>query len=104
MTGGKGMNIHLVRSGGFGGMRREVRVETQSLRPEDREPLEGLVRDSGFFTLPEKFPKPGKGADYFTYSITVDDGKRVHTVQVAEPSLPDSLRPLIREVSKRLSD
>ena len=103
MTGDPGMNIHLVRSGGFGGMRREVRIETQSLRLEEREPLEGLVQDSGFFTLPGQFPKPGKGADYFTYSITVDDGKRVHTVQVAEPSLPDSLRPLIREVSKRLS-
>ena len=97
------MIIHLVRSGGFGGMRREVRIETQSLPGVEREPLEGLVRDSGFFALPGKFPRPGKGADYFTYSITVDDGKRVHTVQVAEPSLPDSLRPLVREVSKRLS-
>jgi hypothetical protein len=84
-------------------MRREVRVETQSLPSEERGPLEGLVRDSGFFTLPEKFPKPGKGADYFTYSITVEDGKRAHTVLVSEPSLPDSLRPLVREVSKRLS-
>ena len=97
------MIIHLIRSGGFGGMRREVRVETQSLPREEREPLEVLVQDSGFFSLPGKFPKPGKGADYFTYSITVDDGKRVHTVQVSEPSLPDSLRPLVREVSKRLS-
>ena len=84
-------------------MRREVRIETQSLRREERELLEGLVQDSGFFTLPEKFPKPGKGADYFTYSITVDDGNRVHTVVVSAPSLPESLRPLIREVSKRLS-
>jgi hypothetical protein len=97
------MKIHLVRSGGFGGMRREARIETQSLPSEEREPLEGLVQDSGFFALPGQFPRPKKGADYFTYSITVDDGKRVHTVQVAEPSLPDSLRPLIREVSRRLS-
>jgi hypothetical protein len=97
------MIIHLIRSGGFGGMRREVRVETQSLPREEREPLEVLVQDSGFFSLPGKFPKPGKGADYFTYSITVDDGKHVHTVLVSEPSLSDSLRPLVREVSKRLS-
>ena len=73
------MNIHLVRSGGFGGMRREIRIETQSLPSGEREPLEGLIEDSGFFALPEKFPRPGKGADYFTYSITVDDGERVHT-------------------------
>ncbi|MDD1658775.1 MAG: hypothetical protein LUP92_00750 [Methanomicrobiales archaeon] len=102
MTGDPDMKIHLIRSGGFGGMRREVRIETESLRREEREPLEGLVQDSGFFTLPEKFPRPGKGADYFTYSITVDDGNRVHTVVVSQPSLPEGLRPLVREVSKHL--
>lgn len=102
MTGDRGMIIHLVRSGGFGGMRREVRIETLSLPRGEREPLEGLVRAAGFFSLPEKFPKPGKGADFFTYSITVEDGERRHTVEVSQPSLPDGLRPLIREVSKRL--
>jgi hypothetical protein len=96
------MIIHLVRTGGFGGMRREVRIETRSLSPGEREPLEGLVRDAGFFTLPEKFPKPGRGADYFTFSITVDDGERRHTIEVAQPSLPESLRPLVRELSRRL--
>ena len=102
VTGRGGMIIHLVRSGGFGGIRREVRIETQSLSREEREPLEGLVQASGFFSLPRKFPRPGKGADYFTYSITVDDGERRHTVEVSERSLPEGLRPLIREVSKRL--
>jgi hypothetical protein len=96
------MIIHLVRSGGFGGMRREVRIETGTLTHGEREPLEGLVRDSGFFTLPGKFPRPEKGADYFTYSITVEDGERRHTIEVSQPSLPDVLRPLIRELSKHL--
>lgn len=96
------MIIHLVRTGGFGGIRREVRIETRSLPGKERESLEGLVRDSGFFALPEKFPRPARGADYFTYTVTVDDGGRRHSVEVSQPSLPESLRPLIRELSKRL--
>ena len=96
------MIIHLVRSGGFGGMRREIRIETLSLSREEREPLEGLVRDAGFFTLPEKFPRPARGADYFTYTITVDDGRRRHTIEVSEPSLPEDLRTLVRDLSNRL--
>ena len=96
------MIIHLVRSGGFGGMRREVRIETRSLARKEREPLEGLVRDSSFFTLPEKFPRPTKGADYFTYSLTVEDGEQRHTIEVAQPSVPAGLRPLLRELSRRL--
>ncbi|MDD1666660.1 MAG: hypothetical protein LUQ23_03905, partial [Methanomicrobiales archaeon] len=66
------------------------------------EPLEQMVGDAGFFTLPEKFPRPARGADYFTFTITVEDGGRMHTVEVAQPSVPESLRPLIRELTKYL--
>ncbi|HMA04955.1 MAG TPA: protealysin inhibitor emfourin [Methanomicrobiales archaeon] len=96
------MIIHLVRSGGFGGIRREVRIETLSLTREEREPLERMVGETGFFTLPEKFPRPARGADFFIYTITVDDGNRRHTVEVAQPSVPEGLRPLVRELSRRL--
>jgi len=96
------MIIHLVRTGGFGGMRREVRIETGSLPSREREPLERLVGEAEFFSLPGKFPRPRRGADYFLYSLTVEDGERRHTVEVAQPSLPQGLRPLVRELSKRL--
>jgi hypothetical protein len=96
------MIIHLVRTGGFGGIRREVRIETGSLPSLEREPLERLVGEAGFFSLPGKFPRPKKGADYFLYSVTVDDGERCHTIEVAQPSLPGNLRPLLRELSRRL--
>jgi hypothetical protein len=96
------MIIHLVRTGGFGGMRREVWIETQSLPSIEREALERLVGKAGFFALPEKFPRPGKGADYFTYLVTVEDRGRRHSIEVPQPSLPANLRPLIRELTKRL--
>ena len=95
------MIIHLVRTGGFGGMRREVRIETESLPSMERGPLERLVGEAGFFSLPGKFPRPKKGADYFLYSVTVEDGGRRHTVEAPQPSLPPELRPLIRELSRR---
>ncbi|HXW98527.1 MAG TPA: protealysin inhibitor emfourin [Methanomicrobiales archaeon] len=97
------MIIHLVRTGGFGGVRREARIETGSLSRDEREPLEGLVRDSGFFELPAKFRSPAKGADYFFWSITVEDGDRRHTVEASQPSLPDGLRLLVRELSRYLA-
>jgi len=98
------MKIHLVRTGGFGGIRREVRIETRSLPTADREPLERLVGAAGFFTLPGSYPRPARGADFFTYSVTIEDGERRHTIEVAQPSLPESLRPLIRELSKHLKE
>ena len=96
------MIIQFVRTGGFSGMRREVQLETMALSPAERGPLERMVGEAGFFSLPAKFPKPARGADYFTYTLTVDDGGRRHTVEVPQPSVPEALRPLIRELSKRL--
>ncbi len=96
------MIIHLVRTGGFGGMRREIRIDTSVLFREDQALLERLVGEAGFFGLPGRFPRPSKGADYFTYTITVDDGDRRHTVEVSQPSLPEGLRPLVRELTNRL--
>jgi hypothetical protein len=90
------MQIRFVRSGGFSGMRTTGVIDTQKLPADEVKKVQGLVESAGFFNLPEKFPKPKSGADYFTYSLTVEDGNQSHSVEVSEPSAPESLRPLIR--------
>lgn len=90
------MQIRYVQSGGFTGMRKTSVVDTRTLPAREAKKVEDLVESAGFFKIPEKFPKPKSGADYFTYSLTVEDGDRSHSVEVSEPSAPESLRPLIR--------
>ncbi|MGB9176284.1 MAG: protealysin inhibitor emfourin [Methanoregula sp.] len=90
------MQIRYVQSGGFSGMRKTSVVDTQKLPADEAKKVQDLVESAGFFNLPEKFPKPKSGADYFTYSLTVEDGTRSHSIEVSEPSAPESLRPLIR--------
>jgi hypothetical protein len=90
------MQIRYLQSGGFSGMRKTSVVNTLTLPAREAKKVEDLVESAGFFNLPEKFPKPKSGADYFTYSLTVEDGDRSHSVEVSEPSAPASLRPLIR--------
>lgn len=90
------MQIRYQQSGGFSGMRKTSVVDTQRLPAREAKKVQDLVELAGFFDLPEKFSRPKSGADYFTYSITVEDGDRSHSVEVSEPSAPESLRPLIR--------
>ena len=90
------MQIRYQQSGGFSGMRKTSIVDTQNLPAREAKKVQDLVESAGFFDLPEKFPRPKSGADYFTYSITVEDGDRSHSVEVSEPSATESLRPLIR--------
>jgi hypothetical protein len=96
------MIIQFARSGGFAGIRREVRLDTGDLHGVEKSRIEGLVRGGGFFGLPASTPRPKKGADYFLYRITVEDGERIHTVETDEHSLSKELRPLVQELSKRL--
>jgi len=93
------MQIRYARSGGFAGVRIAGVVDTGTLPAAEAENVAALVEAAGFFSLPEKFPRPKSGADYFTYSLTVDDGNRSHSVEVSEPAAPDSLRPLLRYLS-----
>jgi hypothetical protein len=93
------MQIRYVQSGGFSGMRKSGVVDTRKLPADEVKKVQDLIESAGFFNLPEKFPKPKSGADYFTYSLTVEDGTRSHSVEVSEPSAPESLRPLIRYIA-----
>ena len=62
------MLIRFERTGGFAGMRTAVTLNTDTLPQEEARNLHELVDAAGFFNLPEKFPMPKRGADYFQYS------------------------------------
>jgi hypothetical protein len=44
---------------------------------------------------------PQKGADYYTYSLTVEHENQSHSGEVSEPAVPATLRPLIRYLMNR---
>jgi hypothetical protein len=90
------MLIRFFRTGGFAGLRKSGSVDTETLPRDVRKNVEGLVDSAGFFSLPAQFPRPSKGADFFTYSVTIEDTGKTHTVEVSDPVMPASLRPLIR--------
>lgn len=95
------MKITYSIDGGFAftpGLSRPVTVDTAKVDPATALELEGLVRDSAFFGLPARPAEAAPGAaDLQTHTITVEDGSRVHAVQLIDP-LPDG--PLAQMVSR----
>jgi hypothetical protein len=94
------MLIHFERTGGFAGLRTAVTLNTDILPRDEASKLQELVDTAGFFNLPEKFPAPKRGADYFLYRLTVENYGRKHTVEVSEPAVPAELRPLLQYLMK----
>jgi len=94
------MLIQFERRGGFAGIRKDTKLDTESLPSEKAQELLELIEKADFFNLPEKFPVPKRGADYFQYRLTIEKEGTQHTVEVSDPAAPATLRPLLQFLSK----
>ena len=92
------MTITFEMSGGFAqlpALNKPVTIDTAQIEAQARTELESLVRQSQFFGQ-FAYPTPTKGAaDYRTYTITVQDGSRVHTIQLTDPITDINLEQLV---------
>ena len=95
----RAMKITIETSGGFAplpGMSRPITIDTATIDPQLARELESLVQDAAFFARPAFIDTTAKGAaDYRTYTITVQDGPRVHTVRLTDPITDSSLERLV---------
>ncbi len=89
------MQIEFVRTGGFAGLRLTESIDTQELPQEQASNVEAMIRDSGFFELPEKLLPPSPAPDRFEYRVTVSTNMQSHTIVASEILVPDRLRPLL---------
>ena len=61
--------------------------------------LDGLLTDSNFFDIPLVHDLR-TNPDEYQYDITVVAGNSIHSVHVSDTSMPDSLRPLVEELTE----
>jgi hypothetical protein len=87
------------------GLAKPVVFDTASLPADQSAALEALVRDVAFFDLPAALGQPKRGsADYRTYTVTVSDGKRKHTVRVTDLAADPKLAELVRWLDTRANE
>lgn len=73
------MEITLRTRGGLAGQEEKVDLDTAALASAEREPIEQLVHEAAFFSLPAVV-EAEIGADLPQYELSVKDGAREHTV------------------------
>ena len=89
------MQIEFARTGGFAGLRLTASINTQELPPDQASTVEAMIRDSGFFELPDKLLPPSPAPDRFEYRVTVSTDKESHSIVASEMLVPGRLRPLL---------
>ena len=61
--------------------------------------LQNLLTDSNFFEVPVVNDLRA-APDEYQYDITVVAGNSIHTVHVTDTSMPQSVRPLVEELTE----
>ncbi len=91
--------INFKRTGGA--MGREITLDTDldSLPGPAAQRLNGLLTESNFFEIPTANNLMSR-PDEYEYTITVTAGNSMHTVRVTDTDMPDSLRPLVHELTQ----
>jgi hypothetical protein len=97
--------INFQTEGGFAhlpGLSRPVRIDTADLPPEQADHLKGLVERARFFEQPAEVGAPPPGAaDLRSYTITVEDRDRAHTVKTSDALGDPALRDLVEHLRGR---
>lgn len=86
------------RSGGFIGHGMKYVLNLDHLPTDDAKKLVRLIKKAEFFNLPENLIKKFM-PDEYQYTLTVDVGITSHTVRTNDTTMPESLRPLVDELS-----
>ena len=83
------MRIQFKTEGGIAylpGLSAPVTIDTAELPEPEAGELMRLVEEARFFDQPPTAAAPTRGAaDYRTYTVTVEDGRRRHTVRFTDP-------------------
>lgn len=96
------MKITLEVSGGFAALpalNAPRSIDTATMASDRASEIESIVRSTGFFELPLRLDTTRRGAaDHFIYTITIEDGGQVHTVELTDPVTDDRVMRLIDAV------
>jgi len=100
------VHITLKTTGGiahFPGLAAPRTVDVSTLPSDRQQEIQKLLDAAQFFALPRRAPARRGAADYQTYTISVADGARQHTIEVSDPVPPDLARLLdvLRELTER---
>ena len=90
------MKIDFARSGGFGGLRLALTLDTESLPVDEASRIRQLVESSDFFELERGLTEASGARDRFEFHLEIDSQVwGTHTVVLPESAIPDGMRPLL---------
>lgn len=97
------MKIYFEQSGGIAGINDSISIDSDLLQPEEQLELERLIGIANFFNIPTELGKdPLRGADFFSYKISVEKDLKRHSIATTDLTMPPKLSPLLRYLKQKV--
>jgi hypothetical protein len=90
--------INFKKTGGSMGRETTMNFDLSTMPASVERRLQSLLTASNFFEVPVVDDLMA-GPDEYQYDITVVAGNSIHTVHVSDSTMPQSLRPLVEELT-----
>jgi len=91
--------INFKRTGGSMGKELTMDFDLNNMPASEAQRLHNMLNESKFFEVPV-VNDLGASPDEYEYVITVVAGNSIHTVHVSDTSMPQSLRPLVEDLTE----
>ena len=97
--------INFKRTGGIAGREVNADIDLNELPAEESQALMRLITETNFFKIPQNLIGHVT-PDEYEYTVTVEAGNTHHTIQTSDTNAPESLRPLLEELTRlaRIND
>jgi hypothetical protein len=91
--------INFKRTGGSMGKELTMDFDLNNMPASEAQRLHNMLNESKFFEVPVVYDLQAS-PDEYEYVITVVAGNSIHTVHVSDTSMPQSLRPLVEDLTE----
>ncbi len=91
--------INFKRTGGAMAREMALDVDLDSLPGDEAKRLQSMLTAANFFEIPTAESLMAR-PDEYEYTITVAAGNSMHTVHVSDTNMPESLQPLVHELTE----
>jgi len=95
------MNITLEIDGGFApvpALQGPFVVDTALVEPTLAAEIERLTAQARFFDYPAAAPDNTRAADFKSYTLTINDGTRRHSIRITDPIADSNLAKLVAHI------
>ncbi len=96
------ITIHFERSGGFAGMSRRLKIDSNDLSQSEADELQAILEKSDLAGAQQHVAPASNMPDRFSYNLIIEKADKKYEMTFGESSVPAGIQPLFQYLNMKL--